>query len=368
MELIENTQIEFKREYTEMIKKEVVAFANTQGGTIFIGIDDDGAVVGLPDPDKTLLQVANMLHNAIRPDLTLFSQCSIVEMQGQSVVKIEVQRGTGRPYYMTEKGLKPAGVYTRVGSASMPVSTDVIRAMIKETDGETFETTRSMNQDLTFAAARMLFRAYDDELDSSSARALGLVGSDGLYTNLALLLSDQCQHSIRLAIFDGTDKNRLLLREEFTGSLLEQYREVYDYLDDCNGIQAEAVHAALPSGLNYIYPDMAVKEALLNAIVHRDYSLSGSTLISLFDDRLEFVSLGGLVQGIAISDIPLGVSLSRNERLANVFYRLQLVDTCGAGIARINGSYTDFARQPEFVATEGVFVTRLPNRGYQEPG
>ena len=110
------------------------------------------------------------------------------------------------------------------------------------------------------------------------------------------------------------------------------------------------------------YPEDALRETLLNTLVHRDYSFSSSTLISIFDDRIEFVSIGGLPKGVSLDDILLGLSVPRNENLANVFYRLHLIEAYGTGIPKIMRCYDSCARKPELQATGNAFKITLPNR------
>ena len=114
------------------------------------------------------------------------------------------------------------------------------------------------------------------------------------------------------------------------------------------------------------YPLDAVREALLNAIVHREYSFSASTIINIFDDRIEFMSLGGLVSGLSIEAIMLGASQSRNEKLANLFYRLKLIEAYGTGIQKILVSYKEFSFKPVFKSETGAFLTTLKNVNYNE--
>jgi len=127
------------------------------------------------------------------------------------------------------------------------------------------------------------------------------------------------------------------------------------------------IHATY-SGLDRIdrrdYPEVAIREALLNAIVHRDYSFSGSTLISIFEDRIEFVSLGGLVAGLSIDDIMNGASQARNEKLANLFYRLKLVEAYGTGIIKIIESYEESPAGPKLKATDNAFNISIPNLNF----
>ena len=360
--LIESKTVELKREYVDDIKKTAVAFANCDGGTVYIGIDDDGSVCGVPDADATMLRATNALRDAIRPDIMMFVDCRYTNMDGKAVVTVSVQRGTARPYYLRDKGIRPEGVYVRQGSSTVPASDAAILSMIRETSGDSYETARSINQQLTFEYCSAFFKKRGLTFGTQQMRTLHMIGEDGTFTNLAFLLSEQCTHTVKLAVFEGSKKSVFKDRTELSGSLLEQLESAFIYIDRYNRTRAEF------QGLDRMdsrdYPDIAVREALLNAIVHRDYSFSGPTLISIFDDRIEFVSIGGLVKGMSLDDIMLGVSALRNQNLANIFYRLRLIEAYGTGILKINESYSDSAVKPSIEATSNAFKIILPNLNY----
>ena len=360
--MIENTTTEFKREYMDDIKYAVVAFANTDGGKIYIGIDDNGSVQGIENTDETMLRITNMIRDSIRPDVTMFTECVVENMEGKAVVVLTVQRGTARPYYLSGKGIRPEGVYVRQSASSVPVSETAILNMIKETSGDRYEDARSVNQQLTFKKAESYFAKRSLPFGAQQKRTLNIIGSDGTYTNLGMLLSDQCVHTIKLAVFDGSRKSVFRDRKELSGSLLTQLEDAYSYIDQFNRTRAEF------EGLDRIdkrdYPSEALREALLNAVTHRDYSFSAPTLISIFDDRIEFVTIGGLVRGLTFDDIMLGVSALRNQNLANVFYRLKLIEAYGTGILKINECYADCAVKPQFEVTDNAFKITLPNINY----
>ena len=200
----ESETIELKSVVVDDIKKEIIAFANSDGGTLYIGIRDDGEVVGLEDPDGTALQVSNMVRDSIKPDITMFLHYKTIEEAGKKIIEINVQRGTDRPYYIAKKGMRPEGVYVRQGYSSVPATDTAIRRMIKETDGDRFETMRCMEQELTFDATEKEFQFRKVEFGPQQMRTLKLVDNDGLYSNLALLLSDQNPHTIKVAVFQGT--------------------------------------------------------------------------------------------------------------------------------------------------------------------
>lgn len=361
--MTEGMTTEFKREYTDEIKKTVVAFANTSGGELLIGVEDDGMVVGVQDVDETMLKVTNALRDSIKPDITMFLLCEKREMDGKDIVAVSVQKGTACPYYLEAKGLRPEGVFVRQGASTVPATGSAILKMIKETDGDDYEAARSLNQELTFQDAERFFAEEYIPFEQEQKRTLGLVSEDGIFTNLGLLLSDQCMHTTKLAVFQGSSKTVFKDRAEFSGSLFKQMEEIYAYIDRFNRIRAEF------PGLKRVdtrdYPPEALREAMLNAIVHRDYSYSASTFISIFDDRIEFVTLGGLPKGIAMSDVMMGVSVPRNRRLANIFYRLHLIEAFGTGMLKIKECYVGCPGQPAVEASENAFKITLPNVNYE---
>ena len=290
----QNSIVESRQKYriTEIvvndIRKEIIAFANCNGGKLYIGVQDDGTVVGLDDPDSVALQISNMVRDAIKPDLTMFLHYETLEEDGKKVVAVSIQRGTERPYYIAKKGLRPEGVYVRQGYSSVPATDSAIRQMIKETDGDHFEEMRSLNQELTFEDAQKEFELRDIEFGSQQMQTLKMIDKEGIYSNLGLLLSDQCVHTIKVAVFQGKDQE-------------------------------------------------------------------------VFKDRIEFVSVGGLVPGMELEDIMVGLSVCRNQNLTNVFYCLKLIEAYGTGMRKIIKAYKTQEAQPVIESTKNAFKIILPN-------
>lgn len=355
----ESEIMEFKRMFVGDLNKEVIAFANTNGGEIFIGVDNDGKVFGLENIEDVELQCVNHIANTIKPDVTMFIRYDRLVLEGRDVLKITINKGSMIPYYVASKGIRPEGVYLRQGTASVPASETAIMKMIRETTGDAFEEERSLNQNLTFLQAEEEFLNSGISFADAQKRSLGIIGRDGCYTNLGLLLSDQCEHKIKFALFEGKEKEVFKDRHELAGSIFRQLEDLIKIIDRNNKLSSPKLNSMKRTDVRD-YPEEAIREAVLNAIIHRDYGLGGYTLVSMFDDRIEIVSLGGLMRGVEMNDIMLGVSYLRNKRLAEVFYRLHLIEAYGTGISKIKKVYEGSKRQPIFECSSNAFKVTLP--------
>lgn len=361
----ESETVELKSIVVEDIKKEIIAFANCDGGKLYIGVQDDGTISGLDDPNEASLQLSNMVRDSIKPDLTMFLHYETLEIDDKAILAIDIQQGTERPYYIARKGLRPEGVYVRQGYSSVPATNTAIRQMIKETDGDHFEEMRSIEQNLTFQSAEEIFLERDVAFGPAQMKTLKIMTQDGVYTNLGLLLSDQCVHTIKAAVFQDTTQNEFKDRKEFSGSLFKQMKEAYDFIDFRN--QTHSTFDKLYRVDRRDYPETAVREALLNLLIHREYSFRGSSFISLYENRLEFTSIGGLVNGISLNDLTMGISACRNDKLANVFYRLSLIEAYGTGISKIMSAYEGTGAMPRIETTDNAFKIILPNLNSMVP-
>lgn len=359
----ENEFVELKRELTKDIKKEIIAFANSKGGTIYIGIDDTGKVVGLKDCNKDAEALSGMIREGIKSDLTLYTNIIIENVEGKKIIILKVMSGSNKPYYLADKGLKPSGVFVRHGNVSAPATDELIRKLMLE-NHDTFENQISQNQNLNFIYLNSIFSDKQKELNNTKYKLLNIMNNDNLYTNLGLLLSDECPFTIKCAVFNGNNKLSFKDRKEFTGSLVKQLEDVLNYLNIINKISGRIINYKRVDIRDY--PEFALRETILNAIIHRNYNFSGSILVSVFDDRIEVTSLGGLMTGLSIDDIIAGVSQTRNKNLANIFYRLEYVENYGTGIGRMIDVYKEFNLKPEFITTDNSFKVILPNVNYKK--
>lgn len=351
----ESERTEYKSQMIEDLYREVIAFANSDGGVIYIGIDDQGNLTGIDNVDETYTRITNGIRDAIAPDVTMFVR---YVLQENKAIQIEVGEGSYKPYYLKSKGIKPTGVYVRQGASSVQASVDQIRKMIKESDGDNYEDSRCLEQDLTFVAAETAFQRYGVVFSVEKYRALGIIQND-IYTNLALLLSDQCLHTTKIAVFNDEFCTQFRDSKEFGGSIFRQFEDSVKYLALCNKTVSTIKGVVRIDKQDY--PEEAIREALLNALVHRDYGFSGSIIINVNDSKMEFISLGGLLPGLSTEDIRIGISQPRNKKLAEVFHRLRLIESYGTGIRRIFKLYENCSIQPSIEVTANAFKIVLPN-------
>lgn len=183
MVTFENQNIEFKQEYVPDLRKEVMGFANADGGTVYVGIRKDGVVLGVSDPDGVMFQIVNFLKDSLAPDIMPFVRVTTIELEEKPVIEIDVTTGINRPYYLRKKGLKPSDVYVRKGSSTQPMTEEGIREMILQNSGRSFKQCRSMNQELTFHTLQTEMQRRSIEIGASQMRTFKLIGEDGLYTN-----------------------------------------------------------------------------------------------------------------------------------------------------------------------------------------
>ena len=234
MQLVESETVEFKCTFTPKLLKAVVAFANSNGGTLYIGIDDFGSIVGVDDIDATMLQCSNAITDGVYPDVSEITTVSALDIDGAALVKIEVEAGPHKPYCLCSKGFVPAGVYRRLGPANVPIEMAQIRSMIKRTDGDYFETARSHEQSLTFFEAERAFRRAEITFDQTSQKNLGLIDELGFYTNLALLVSDQNPFAVRAGLFNDDAYTEFIDRQDGEGSIFRQIEDIERFLNISN--------------------------------------------------------------------------------------------------------------------------------------
>ncbi len=357
----EGTTVEYKREWTEDIIPEIVSFLNTSGGVLYIGIDNDLTVYGVDDPDKEMTRLINKVKDNISPSASLLVQIEIMRdaETGRHYICCKTAKGSDIPYYVKSSGIMK-GVYIRIGGSKVQADERTVRRLIRDYDPVAFEMLRSPKQELSFAYAADCFAKSGIEFGDVQKRTLGLFNGEGQYTNLALWLSDQCPHIIKAASFRGNDMTDFDDRTEITGSLLMQFDTAVQFVSVHNKEFMTIDKQTMQRVEIRKFTDVAVREAILNALLHRDYSLRHPTQLKLFSDRLELVSFGGILSELSPQDIGSGISACRNERLADVLYRLHLVEAFGTGIPKMHKAYEKYRADPEISVGDGIFKVVLP--------
>lgn len=355
----ESETIELKSKVTSNLCKEIIAFANTNGGTIYIGYDDDSNLIGVENAKEELDKISNMISDTIDPNLIFNISMTIINESGKDVIVIKVLKGTKRPYYLKNKGMTSEGVYLRLGATNKQASRDDILKMMMEDSGVRFEDNISKEQNLTFNALIKEFKNQSIEFDNTKMKNLGLLTKENLYTNLAYIVSDQNTFPIKIAIYKGNNKEEFLDKKELDNmSVFEQLHEIETFLNLVIKIPAKIIGMKRVESPEYDIE--VIRESIINSIIHRDYSVFGSTLINIFDNNIEISNIGGLVGGLTIDAIVKGSSATRNPKLASIFHRLNYVEAYGSGIPRILAKYKYQNKKPIIETTENNFFITLP--------
>ena len=354
----ENEKIEFKQEYTDNIYKEIIAFLNTCSGTILVGYDDNGNLVGLDNAKEIEERISNGIIQKITPDCSVFVSINLNNLENKEYIVINVSKGLDI-YYLKDKGILK-GTYIRNGSCSIPTTDETVKQMIIKNSNLTYETTVSNNQDLTFNYISKAFQEINIDLNDNNIKTnLHLKNSQDQYTNLALLLSDQNPFTIKIAVYESFDKSYFLDRKEFTGSLLEIYDKTIDYLKTFSimyGLIDDSIRKDIEE-----YPEFILREITLNSLIHRNYSSLASNIINIYKDKeIEFISYGSLYGDITLDDVLAGLSNPRNPYLQAIFMRLKRVEAIGSGLRRVNAYYQNKNLKLDIQALPASFVVKIP--------
>lgn len=337
--LQESNRIEFKVELNDKMEKEIVAFLNNQeGGILYIGLDDDGHPTGIFDLDGEQLKIADRIKNNILPStLGLFDIVTEV-VENVTVIKILVSSGLEKPYYIKNKGMSPSGCYTRIGTSSQSMTTAMIDDLYARRIHTTLRNIPSPRQDLKFAQLKIYYQERGLELNEQFASSLELLTPEGKYNYIAYLLADENGVSVKVAKYAGTDKVDLIENEEYGYcSLVKATNSVLDKMKIEN-----VTHAKVTSGKRIeknLIDTVAMREAIMNCIVHNDFSHEIPPVFEIFCDRIVMTSYGGLIPGQSEEDFFSCSSMPRNRELMRVFKDVGLVEQLGSGMSRILKAY-----------------------------
>ena len=355
--MLEDGSTEYKEEYTEKIVKSLVAFSNTAGGKIILGVNDDMQTVGLSDPDDTAKRCVAAVTDKVRPDITMTTKVTVDENGGKPLVIIDVREGDKKPYYIREKGLRAEGVYVRDGTSSVPVTEERFQQMVMNAKSQAFENQISFVQDLTFDYLRSKFEGQLLTLTDENMESLH-IRKGREYTQLGYILSDQYEQPLKIAAFIDEYRSEFIDRNEFRGCILKQMDEALAFISRYNRT-ASVIRGTYREDVKE-FSEVSIREAMANAIVHRDYSLDDSILVSVYPKKITITSPGGMRRPYTLEELTRGVSSLRNRNLAAVLYRLKLIEAYGTGIPRIFGSYNGLPVKPTIETGGSSFTITLP--------
>ncbi|HAV54127.1 MAG TPA: transcriptional regulator, partial [Aequorivita sp.] len=295
----ETNRIEYKRELTEGLEKEVIAFLNyREGGVLYIGVDKNGNTYGLADADADQLKIKDRLKNNIRPSaMGLFDIVSEVR-KGKDILKVIVASGPEKPYHLKKYGMSEKGCFIRLGSAAEPMPQKMIDELFASRTRNSISKIKANRQDLTFSQLKIYYQESGHTLGNAFAKNLELLTEDGLYNYAAYLLADKNNTSIKVAKYSGTSRADLIESNEYGHeSLVKATKQVIDKIAVENRTNTKITSKERKQ--NNLWNPIALREAIINAFVHNDYTNEIPPKFEIFSDRIEITSAGGLPEGLS---------------------------------------------------------------------
>lgn len=351
----EKSNLEFKAEVSKTFLKTVSAYANYNDGTVIFGVDNNGDLIGLESAKEESLRIENMINDTITPVPSF--KIEVKEEKGKTIVLLEVKKGKDTPYYYQGKA------YKRSDTATIEADRFELRRLAMEGLNMDYEEKKASSQNLSFDTLEKWLKEKTgiEKINLDILKTLNLFSKDGYYNIAGELMADK--NDIAFSGIDivkfGKDINKILYRETISNkSLLTQFNRTievfeqyfqYEEIDGYNRIKKELV------------PKEAFRESLANAIVHRVWDINSYIQIAMYEDRIEIYSPGGLPKGISIDEYLYGnISVLRNPIIAGLFYRLNIIEKFGTGIARINEEYLHSISKPKFDVSENSTRIVLP--------
>ena len=351
IDMRETRTLEFMETITNTFLKTVSAFSNYDGGTVLFGVDDDGNIKGLRDVKQACLDIENKINDSItpQPDYTLEIQ------NNDQTIKLTVKSGLQKPYLYKSKA------YKRNDTATIEVDTLEFSRLVLDGKNIRFEELPCKDQELSFEILHRKLKetVRIENFNKDTLKTLNLYDDVNGFNNAAGLLADKNHFPGIDIVKFGENISIIQKRSTFENvSVLEVYEKAIEVFRDY--YQYEVIQGADRKKMEKI-PEAAFREAIANALIHRVWDVDSQIRVSMFDDRIEIVSPGGLPSGSTEEEYLSGkLSVLRNRNLANVFYRLGFVDIFGTGITRIKQLYAEGLIKPDFEVSENAIKIMLP--------
>jgi predicted HTH transcriptional regulator len=356
---LESQHLEYKRQLTDELEREVVAFLNKEGGEIQIGINDDGTTHGVDAPDQVQLSLKNRLKNNIQPSIMGLFEILHEKKDSKDIIRLIIAGGLEKPYYLKKYGLTEKGCFLRVGSATEPMNKDLIESFYGKRVRNTIGRMDSPRTDLSFEQLRIYYDTKGLELNEHFMKNLELLTPENKPNYAAYLFADENGASFQIAKYAGSDRVDLIENRDYGRcSVIKAVKGMLDRVDVENTIFTKITSTNRKE--RELFNSVAMREALINAVVHNDYSYGAVPKLEFFSDRAEVTSMGGLPYGVTEADFFSGCSIPRNKEIMRIFRDLEMVEQLGSGVPRILKAYGKEA----FEVRDSFIRITLP---YSEP-
>ena len=339
IDAMEDVRTEFKYKLNESLEKEVIAFLNTEGGTIYIGVDDNGKIAGVDgNADLKQRQIKDRLKNNIMPSCMGLFEINIEKVSNTNVIRIDVIKGKEKPYYLKDKGMIPDGCFFRVGSSVANMEERMIVYEYTRRMRSSLKNIKSPKKNLEFKTLKIYYEEKGYEINDNFLTQLNLIDEDGDYNYIAYLLADNNDVMIQFAKYNGADVVDLLENENYgdccllkvTDNILNKFKlenKTFTLITDTTRKEIKQ------------YDFDALKEVITNAIIHNDWTFGYTPKFELFTDKVVISSHGGVQEGFSEEEFLQGFTKPKNPELMRVFHDLDFVEQLGTGIKRILKKY-----------------------------
>ena len=357
----ESLTVEFKSLWDKKkIAKTLVAFANTVGGDLYIGVDDAGNPIGVNDTDAILQSLASLLHDAIFPSMIDCVSTEILTIADFKIVKVHVTSGRLRPYCLDPR--RAGTVYVRVENTTSPATLDDLREIIRENNTTPFESRPSEEQNLTFSGLNGASEESGFNLDPKKNCQYGLWDAKGqFFTNLALILSDQSTYAAVMVLFADDEKLNIKNGKRIEGSIFALIKGMLSFIAETNTASWELPRdGTLMRKENYYVAPLVLREAVVNAVAHRDYERKVPITVHITPSSVEIYTAGGLAD-LDAEEVMLGMATNcRNPKLASLLGKLRLMEGVGNGFRQFRNAYEGIPFDELLSIGKRHFTIRLP--------
>ncbi len=335
VDAIEDKRNEFKTKITDDLEKEVISFLNTDGGNLFIGVDDNGNIINnLSNVDLIQRTIKDRIKDNIRPSTLGLFDVVVNNKDDKKYIQIIVARGTEKPYYINGMGMTPDSCFMRIGSSIQSMNMETILNLFSKRTRSNLKNIKSPNQKLNFKTLKIYYTEKGFEINDNFLKKLDFYTEDGMFNYIAYLLSDNNNISIQFAKYKGDDVSNLIENEDYgfcsliqvTDNILNKFK-----LENKTYTKIESPTRKEIKMFNY----EAIKELVTNAIIHNDWSNGYSPKFEIFDNKLVISSNGGIQEGVTQKEFLEGFSNPRNPELMRIFRDLSFVEQLGTGIQRV---------------------------------